>query len=284
MKFGSVLIAGCGGTGTEVLKLLLQNEFKSLTVVDYDKVDLSNLNRQFFYSISDIGKYKAKVLHDKITKNMTLNKESKIIYYTCKVEEMILADFDIIFCCLDSVSSRMVLNMFNYGTLIDCGVEGSKCHVKIVKRNRNKVADDKQEKNNLFENHNPQNYLTSCLYCIKNLYSINNTFNICTQRDIENLSDRNEILKNLCAKYENINEVIKNFNQIAFVKNYIKTNIFEVTGIKLNIIPSVSYTNSICASLAFWIVEEDMNDFVFYNGSEFTKLSLKKDSNCIVCI
>ena len=78
-----ILLVGVGGTGVEILKNLVLSGFKKITLVisqkhslsfllfftlqyfdikiDLDTIELSNLNRQFLYSVEDIQKPKATV-------------------------------------------------------------------------------------------------------------------------------------------------------------------------------------------------------------------------------
>lgn len=58
MKVG---IAGIGGIGSNVARHLAQAGVKSIKVVDFDKVEASNLNRQF-YTISQVGEKKTTTL------------------------------------------------------------------------------------------------------------------------------------------------------------------------------------------------------------------------------
>lgn len=47
-----ILIIGCGGLGSNIAVLLVRCGVKNLTIIDFDKVDISNLNRQNYFFLS----------------------------------------------------------------------------------------------------------------------------------------------------------------------------------------------------------------------------------------
>ena len=53
-----VLIIGIGGLGCPLLSYLSASGVGTLGIVDHDKVEISNLNRQTLFSIHYLGKYK----------------------------------------------------------------------------------------------------------------------------------------------------------------------------------------------------------------------------------
>ena len=53
-----ILIIGMGGLGCPLLTYLAASGVGSVGIVDDDKVEISNLNRQTLFNSSDIGKFK----------------------------------------------------------------------------------------------------------------------------------------------------------------------------------------------------------------------------------
>ena len=60
---GKVAIAGLGGLGSTIAVLLARAGVKNLHLIDFDRVELSNLNRQQ-YRMADVGRYKAEALKE----------------------------------------------------------------------------------------------------------------------------------------------------------------------------------------------------------------------------
>ena len=69
----SVLILGCGGVGGYVAEALARSNVGTLILVDFDDVDISNINRQIVALTSTIGKSKVDVLEDVVTIDATVN-------------------------------------------------------------------------------------------------------------------------------------------------------------------------------------------------------------------
>ena len=63
-----VLIIGIGGLGCPLLSYLAASGVGNIGIVDDDKVEIGNLNRQILFNMSDIGKYKVDCAKQKMTK------------------------------------------------------------------------------------------------------------------------------------------------------------------------------------------------------------------------
>ena len=59
-----ILIIGAGGVGQHVATYLVTNGIEHLTIMDFDKVEESNLNRQILLAEKDIGRFKVDVVKE----------------------------------------------------------------------------------------------------------------------------------------------------------------------------------------------------------------------------
>ncbi len=66
LKNKSVLILGCGGVGSFVCEALARSGIGTLIIVDYDRVDITNINRQLIALDSTIGQFKVDVMKKRI--------------------------------------------------------------------------------------------------------------------------------------------------------------------------------------------------------------------------
>lgn len=58
----SVLVVGCGGLGSPIAVYLAASGIGNIHLIDFDTVSFSNLHRQVFYTLADVGKPKSEVL------------------------------------------------------------------------------------------------------------------------------------------------------------------------------------------------------------------------------
>ena len=71
-----VLVLGCGGVGGYVVEALARSGIGTLVLVDFDKVDITNINRQIIALESTIGLLKVDVLEKRVK---DINPECKVI-------------------------------------------------------------------------------------------------------------------------------------------------------------------------------------------------------------
>ena len=68
LQNASVLVVGCGGLGSPIAVYLASSGLGKIHLVDFDTIDETNLHRQVFYALDDVGKPKAEVLSNFIKK------------------------------------------------------------------------------------------------------------------------------------------------------------------------------------------------------------------------
>ena len=111
IKKAKVLIIGMGGLGCPLLTYLASSGVCNIGIVDHDKVELSNLNRQILFNTSDIGKFKVNQAKSKINK---IYKKIKIKTFKIKVSnrniDSIIKNFDIICDGTDNFNTRYLIN------------------------------------------------------------------------------------------------------------------------------------------------------------------------------
>lgn len=106
-----ILIIGMGGLGCPLLTYLAASGVGTLGIVDHDKVELNNLNRQTLFSFEDIGSYKVDRAKTKIIK---LNNKIKVKILKKKIDSQniksLLKNYDIICDGTDNYETRYLIN------------------------------------------------------------------------------------------------------------------------------------------------------------------------------
>lgn len=62
LKKHNVLFVGCGGIGSISALIVAGCGIENISLIDFDTIERSNLNRQLLFTINDIGKYKVDVV------------------------------------------------------------------------------------------------------------------------------------------------------------------------------------------------------------------------------
>ena len=111
IKKSKVLIVGMGGLGCPLLTYLAAAGVSNIGIVDHDKVEISNLNRQIIFNTNDLGKHKVNQAKNKINK---IYKKIKIKTFNQKISstnaKIILKNYDIICDGTDNFDTRYLIN------------------------------------------------------------------------------------------------------------------------------------------------------------------------------
>jgi adenylyltransferase/sulfurtransferase len=113
IKKAKVLIVGMGGLGCPLLTYLASAGVSEIGIIDHDRVELSNLNRQILFNINDLGKFKVTQAKSKIIK---IYKKVKIKTFKQKISiqnaNFIIKKYDVICDGTDNFDTRYLINDF----------------------------------------------------------------------------------------------------------------------------------------------------------------------------
>jgi molybdopterin-synthase adenylyltransferase len=111
LKKARVVIAGSGGLGSPISLYLAAAGVGTLRIIDDDRVEVSNLNRQILHWEKDIGMEKTYSAQGKLTQ---LNKNINIEAVNTTIDETniltLVTGFDVIVDAMDNMPTRYLLN------------------------------------------------------------------------------------------------------------------------------------------------------------------------------
>ncbi|MBR2342779.1 MAG: tRNA threonylcarbamoyladenosine dehydratase [Clostridia bacterium] len=111
LRASRVIIFGVGGVGGYATEALARAGVGNITLVDFDRVSVSNLNRQIIATHSTVGMYKTEAMRDRI---LDINPSAAVTAVTAEYTEETSTDFklgeyDLVLDCIDSVRSKISL-------------------------------------------------------------------------------------------------------------------------------------------------------------------------------
>ena len=168
-----VCLLGCGGLGSHILLELVSVGFKNITIVDFDQIELSNLNRQILYKESDIGNSKVETAKHRIEEYCSAVKINAINIKIDSINTItdIIAGHDLVISVADKPRNK-IIEWLNESCLA-CNIPYINAGVNINKA--------------IFFSVIP--FKTGCATCWKNNVNIDNTI----ASDVIDYSIENEV-------------------------------------------------------------------------------------------
>lgn len=111
LKNARIIIFGVGGVGSWCAEALVRSGVENLTIVDSDRVCITNINRQMMANLTTVGMVKVDALKNQL---MQINPSVKIeavhkIFCADTAEEFHLDEYDYIIDCIDSLKDKALL-------------------------------------------------------------------------------------------------------------------------------------------------------------------------------
>ena len=102
---------GIGGVGSFVCEGLARSGIGNFILIDYDKIDESNINRQIIATTKTIGRYKAELMAERILEiNPNANVEIYKEFYMADCEsDIITEDLTYAVDCVDTIMAKIAI-------------------------------------------------------------------------------------------------------------------------------------------------------------------------------
>ena len=113
-----VIIFGVGGVGSWCAESLIRSGIKHLTIVDSDRVCITNINRQLMATTKTVGKVKVDALKERL---LSINPSAEItalqqIFTAETAESFHLEEYDYIIDAIDSLKDKVLLILLSTGS------------------------------------------------------------------------------------------------------------------------------------------------------------------------
>ena len=111
LENSNVIVFGVGGVGSFAAEALVRAGVGSITIVDFDDVDITNINRQLPALHSTVGRLKVEVMKERLLDiNPDLNIKAIAKKYNKETtDEILVEDYDYVVDAIDMVTSKILL-------------------------------------------------------------------------------------------------------------------------------------------------------------------------------
>lgn len=111
LRDARVLVIGAGGLGCPALTYLAAAGVGTLGIIDFDRVEISNLHRQILFTVADVGRFKAEVAAERLR---LLNPHVQIVTHLEGLSRenalSIIAEYDLVVDGSDNFPTRYLVN------------------------------------------------------------------------------------------------------------------------------------------------------------------------------
>ena len=111
LKNSHIVILGLGGVGGFVLEALVRSGVETLTIIDDDKIDITNLNRQLIATMENIGNYKTSEWKKRISSINPNTKVNTITSFITKdnIDTIFTSDIDYFIDACDTIATKKLV-------------------------------------------------------------------------------------------------------------------------------------------------------------------------------
>jgi len=111
LRSSRVAVFGIGGVGSYAVEALARSGVGHLILVDHDRVELSNFNRQLHATAATLGQSKVKVMRERV---LSINPQAVVMAHACFYQPgdpdgLLTADLDYVIDAIDTVPSKIGL-------------------------------------------------------------------------------------------------------------------------------------------------------------------------------
>lgn len=111
LKNAKVAVFGLGGVGSFVCEGLARSGIGNFILIDFDKVDESNINRQLIATVNTIGRYKVDLMKERI---LEINPDAEVevyreFYMDDSESDIITKDLSYAVDCVDTIMAKIAI-------------------------------------------------------------------------------------------------------------------------------------------------------------------------------